>query len=525
MEKMKKMKKINWLAIGVLCAICADCEASACRLEVGSPFADRMVLQRERSVPVWGWGTPGETVTVEFAGQRKTAKIPASGKWRVDLDPLPACNEGRNLTVSQTFQASRTSQTVLSDVLVGEVWLCAGQSNMVVPRVGEHPHGSDEQGGMTAQLTRKPNIRYVVASDGEIASEECPRSGKPLVWKKFLPENLSQVDGFSAIATYFASQLHDALDIPIGIIGVYNGGTAIEPWIPRQAYAQNEGFEGERDWRILGWDEFYKTEGMKAILPEKCWKGQNRAQHQPKAIWNRQLAPLAPFAVRGLVWYQGCSNRCWPERYCKLMHLLYDGWSAAFENPGMPIYFVQLASNEPDTPLIWEQQAQFEREEPHAAMVVANDLGNIHDVHPVCKRPIGVRLAAHALKRDYGFDIQDNSPTLKSWTLNGNKFVLAFHDVKTWYAYNPDWSIQTGFEIAGPDGVFHPARIENMDGSATNAVPYKTSGRIEGRKLIVVSDEVWEPKSLRYLHQSPWRGILFNEVNLPLAAFKIQVDK
>ena len=486
-----------------------------------------MVLQRERSVPVWGWGTPGETVTVEFAGQRKVAKIPASGKWRVDLDPLSACNVGRDLAVQcvgEGAHAASSERVSLSDVLVGEVWLCAGQSNCEVPLVGEQVHFRDEQGGMTAQLTRKPNIRYVIASDGDIAPEECARSGKPLVWQKFLPENLGRGRSFSAIGTYFALQLYDALDIPIGIIGVYNGGTAIEPWIPRQAYAQNERFERERDWRILGWDEFYKTGGMKAILPEKCREGQNRAQHQPKAIWNRQLAPLTPFAVRGLIWYQGCSNRCWPERYCKLMHLLYDGWSAAFENPGMPIYFVQLASNEPDTPLIWEQQAQFEREEPHAAMVVANDLGNVHDVHPVRKRPIGVRLAAHALKRDYGFDIQDNSPTLKSWTLAGNRFVLAFHDVKTWYAYNPDWSIQTGFEIAGSDGVFHPARIENMDGGATNAAPYRTSGKIKGLELIVVSDEVRAPKFLRYLHQSPWRGILFNEVNLPLAAFRIEVQ-
>lgn len=107
-----------------------------------------------------------------------------------------------------------------------------------------------------------------------------------------MPENLGRGKSFSAIGTYFALELYDALDIPIGIIGVYNGGTAIEPWIPRQAYAQHEGFVGERDWRILGWDEFYKTEGMKAILPEKCRKDQNRAQHQPKAIWNRQLAPL-----------------------------------------------------------------------------------------------------------------------------------------------------------------------------------------------------------------------------------------
>lgn len=502
----------------ILCLAGVVVASRVLALELGAPFGDGMVLQRGRSVPVWGWAEPAQPVVVRFAGQELESRADAKGRWRIDLAPMDASREPRLLSVSSAGSSCR-----VSDVLVGEVWICAGQSNCEVPLVGANPHFSDENGGMTAQLTRKPCIRYLNASTGGIATGACERTERPLVWKRFMPENLGVEPSFSAIGVYFALQLYDFLEIPIGVIGVYNGGTSIEPWIPKAGFGLYQEFSGERDWTILDGDDFARTGGMKALRPP-IDDVHNQVHQQPSAIWNRRVAPLVPYAVRGMVWYQGCSNRYWPDRYCQLMHALYGGWKGAFENPEMSFYFVQLAPETHETTLIWRQQSQFEREEPHAAMVVANDLGNLHDVHPNRKRLVGVRLAAHALKRDYGFDIRDNSPSLTGWKVDGRRFVLSFKDVRTWRCYADDWSVDVGFEIAGEDGVFHSAWIENMNESARHPEQYKTDGRIVGRELIVVSDEVASPRRLRYLANAPWKGRLYNEVNLPLAAFEIGIE-
>ena len=469
---------------------------AAAKLELGAPFSDSAVLQQGRPVPVWGWAEPGRKITVSYNGNSSSAVVASSGKWLVRLPPMKASRVGHALRVDGDGVVE------LRDVMVGEVWLVSGQSNSAFPLNGATPHNTDAEGGMTAQLTRKPLVRYLHSFDGyNTATAACERTARPIAWRPFLPQHLSADDAFSALGVYYALELYSALEMPIGVIGAYLGATSIEPWIPASGFASLPEFKSESEWRV--------SEG-----------GGNQ---QPSALWNRKLAPLVPYAVRGVIWYQGCSNRKAPARYCRLMHALYNGWSKEFENPGLKLYFAQLAPFSPDWPALWEQQAQFEREEPHAAMAILSDLGCLTDIHPNSKRPVARRLAAHALKRDYGFNITDNSPTLTSWKLEGNRFVLSFADVKRWICYNADWSIQTGFEIAGADGAFRPARIVNMNDGATNSVMWKTDGRIVGRDLIVVSDEIAAPRQLRYLYSKPWKGCLYNEVNLPLGAFRVEL--
>ena len=206
------------------------------------------------------------------------------------------------------------------------------------------------------------------------------------------------------------------------------------------------------------------------------------------------------------------------------MHALYNGWAKEFANPGLKLYFVQLAPwGNAGIAKIQMAQAKFAAEEKNAAMAVINDVGNLKDIHPNDKRTVARRLSLHALKRDYGWDsVRDNSPTLKSWKIDGDKFVLSFNDADGWYVYNPDRSMAVGFEVCGTNGVWKTAKIVNLAESKNRNGKPQWLGPVSGRDLIVASDEVKEPAKLRYLHSSPWFGSLYNDACLPLGAFAIE---
>ena len=233
------------------------------------------------------------------------------------------------------------------------------------------------------------------------------------------------------------------------------------------------------------------------------------------------VAPWTPFAIRGFIWYQGCSNASEGHGYADKMHALYNGWAKEFKNPDLKLYFVQLAPWGFDKiATIQEGQAIFAASEKNAGMAVINDRGNLADIHPNDKETVGQRLALLALKRDYGFtNIKADSPTLKSWKIEGDKFVLSFNDVESWYLYNWDWAVSSGFEIAGEDGKFVPAKIDNL--KVKEQKGYQSNGVIQGKDLVVRADGVAQPKKLRYLFSRPWYGALHNEADLPLGAFHI----
>ena len=480
--------------------------AAQAAVTLGAPFSDGMVLQRGRSVPVWGWADAGESVMVAFAGQKLAATAGADGKWRVDLAPMEATKEGRTLEVNGVKVA---------DVLVGEVWYCCGQSNTEFPLVGNSPRFRDRQGAMVAQVTHKPFVRFAYCSNYKASATPKSRADYKVEWKKFTPENLGNAPSFSAMGVYYALELYAALDIPIGMVGSYWGGTRAEPWTPREGFAATKGCEAEAAYQPD--TKQFKPEMMKVLGYSR-----DRLVDQPMVLWNEMVEPWTPFAMRGFIWYQGCSNAKDYARYDTIMHALYNGWSKCFENPDLKLYFVQLAPwGTPIIPYIQQAQAQFEAEEKNAAMAVINDLGNLHDIHPNEKELVAKRLALHALKRDYGFTkIEDCSPTLKDWKVEGDKFVLSFNHAKGLYVYNQDRSLANGFEIAGEDGNFKPAKIVNAVASKRNGKP-SYGGTLEGAKVVVAAEGVKAPKKLRYLYSSPWFGSIYNEVNLPLGAFHI----
>ena len=494
--------------------------AASAKIELATPFADGMVLQREMEVPVWGKAEPGRKVTVEFAGRKAVTIACAKGCWKVKLPAMEASKESRTLTVTESeigwLWDSDLETVEVKDVLVGEVWMCSGQSNTDCPIWGGNPRYRDGWGALSLTSVVKPFVRLVKTP---LVASATPRYGYKAEWMKMTPE---MYDSFkknkrmpSAMGYYYALELANALDIPVGLVDSSWGGTNIDAWTPRSGYEGFKDLEGEKNWKLIdqkGW----KNEMRKG--PVSGWI------QQPTALWNGMVAAYAPMACRGFIWYQGCHNAGEYQRYCDKMHALYNGWSKEFENKALKLYFVQLAPwGNPGIANIQMAQAKFDAEEPNAGMAVINDVGNLKDIHPNDKRTVAKRLALHALKRDYGFSsVRDNSPTLKSWKVDGDKFVLSFNDAEGWYVYNPDRNVQTGMEICGADGVWKPAKIVNLAGSKGRDGKPQFNGPVNGKDLIVAADGIAAPKKLRYLHSAPWFGSLYNEVCLPLGAFEIQ---
>lgn len=488
---MKKMRKGAAAVAAAAMMACAG--AAGAKVTTAPPFGDNMVLQRGRPVAVWGRADPGEEVEVSFAGQRVKTAADAGGAWRLSLKPMPASKERRVFTVR-----GKDGRAEFRNVLVGEVWLAGGQSNMELPLWGGNPRFRDRQGAMVAQVTRRPFIRFANVSCRQWSVK--PADKLAAVWKEVSPETLA--GGFSAVAFYYALELYHALDVPVGVLAAYWGGTNIDAWTPREGLASVPALKDVLDYPVTA-----------SFKPENRRGPVTAAHQQPAVLYNRMIAPLAPYTLRGAIWYQGEHNAFEWRRYCDKMHALYNGWAAAFENPGFRLYFAQLAPwGNKDIALIQQAQAKFAAEEKNAGMAVINDVGNLSDIHPNEKETVARRLALHAFKDLYGMPgITADSPTLASYKIEGGKFVLSFNNAKSWYIYNPGRGLETGFELAGADGKFVPAAVEGV----------AKSGVIRGRELVVSAPGVPEPRHLRYLYSRPWFGSLYNEVCLPLGAFHI----
>lgn len=500
------MKNLKLFCLVAVAGAAVCCHAT---VELAEPFADGAVLQRGMKVPVWGTAEAGEKVTLTFAGRTVTAVADATGFWRIDLPEMQASSEGRVLKV-----VGDASSVEVKDVLVGEVWFCSGQSNSELPLVGGNPRFRDGKGAMRAQMIDEKLVRFCYQSNyktSAVPKKKCPMK---VEWKAFTPKNLSSFPSFSAMGVYYALELYHALDVPVGIVGTYWGGTRIEPWTPRS------GLESVKETAALANAKLYEKDAYEKL--EKKTFGQY-VSTQPSVLWNEMVAPWTPYAIRGFIWYQGCSNAGDGAKYTAKMHALYNGWAKEFENPALKLRFVQLAPwGSPVIAKIQMAQAKFALEEPNAKMAVINDRGNLHDIHPCDKETVGQRLALLALKHDYGFNLKADSPTVKEWKVEGDAFIVTFNDVSKFYVYNPDRSVDAGFEICDKDGQWHPAKIRNILSYKNKRGDTICNGPVEdGPRLVLAAEGVTEPEKLRYLHSRPWYGCVYNEVNLPLGAFEI----
>lgn len=447
-------------------------------------FGDHMVLQRDRPVAVWGHAAAGESVAVDFAGQHVTTTAAPNGAWRVELAAMPASAEPRTLTVHGQ------DTVTFRDVLVGDVWLCSGQSNMEKPLGPVHGQKPTDNYQDEIRRANHPLLRLY----------QVPWWGKPkkkqldLQWVACTPESIQATD-FSAAAYFFGRKLQAELGVPIGLIHSSFGGTQIEAWIPESGFAGDPVLRPQVHQKYFAW-----VKGVQATQ-----------------LYHSMIAPLAPYTVRGFLWYQGESNVMQAEGsvYTNQMRALIDSWRAAWGEPDAPWYYVLIAPFDyskwnsfpkletPEAlPAFWEAQARA-LSIPHTGLVVTTDLvRNVRDIHPTDKRDVGLRLARLALEETYGRKLLARSPSYAGMRPDHGRLVLTFKDagtgLKTRDGKAPDW-----FTIAGVDCHFVPATAE-----------------IKGDTVAVWSPEVRNPVAVRFGWNELAEPNLVNSAGLPAIPFR-----
>jgi sialate O-acetylesterase len=455
-----------------------------------SIIGNNMVLQRDQPVPIWGWTTPGEKISVSFAGQTLAATAEAGGRWEVRLAPLATATTPQNLVIA----ASETR--TLTNILVGEVWLCSGQSNMEKPigeKKGQQPTFNAPQelatGDAYPLLRLYRHMAHVITNT--------PARTAPGDWSVCSSNALVAKD-FSAAGYFFGRDLFTALtNVPVGLVESAWGGTRIEPWTPR------EGFRSVTSVAHL------------AETPLPAGKFTNATL--PVAMFNGMIAPIAPFAIRGALWYQGESNCMWTEdgmAYADKMRALINGWRAAWAQGDFPFYYVQVAPfryySDPKTPRVKNPDALPKLWEAQSAaltirntgMIVTTDItDDVKDIHPRNKLDVGKRLALVALAKTYGRDVEYSGPVFRAAKFRGGRAELSFTHATGLHA--KDGQPLSWFSIAGRDGIFMTAAAE-----------------IVGEKVIVSSPDVRSPLAVRFAWSELATPNLVNSAGLPCAAFR-----
>lgn len=482
--------------------------APAAGLRPDPLFSDHVVLQRDAPLPVWGTADPGTTVTVVLSGATATAEADSTGHWEVRLPPQAA---GGPFTMTIAGDGSRL---VLHDVLIGEVWLCSGQSNM------EFAVRDAKGGAAEIPRARHPGIRQFLVPH---RSELEPIESAAAEWVPCSPQT---VERFTAVGYWFARELTDSLGVAVGLLNASVGGTMIERWISRSA------LESDSLLRFIVEDSDARTrafqaarvryeEQVRAVLADstknrKLRRFQQRTPIPPKqdffppsTLYNGMIAPLVPMAIRGVIWYQGEQNAGRPDLYRHLFPTLIESWRATWNQAACPFLFVQLANYEPEPdepgPGRWAELREAQAEAldlPATGMVVALDVGESHDIHPKDKATVGRRLARLALSQVYGrTGLRARSPRFASLLIETGRARVQLVDAEPGLVAHG--GVAKGFLVAGADGRFVPARA-----------------RIDGTSLLVWSPSVKEPVAVRYGWADDPPVNVYTTDGRPLAPFR-----
>ncbi|MEI6646764.1 MAG: sialate O-acetylesterase [bacterium] len=541
--------------------ICSALLGLACFASVASAgerlarvFGDNMVLQREKPVPIWGWADKGQSVTVGFAGQKKTATAGADGRWCVLLDPLPANKMPAELIV----QGATTR--VFTNVLVGEVWVMSGQSNMEMELLASQDFQAERV------KATYPAIRHlkVMNESASFPADDLPRGD----WKfarpdryeidPFIPNDKPGGDwtvcapdtcgNYTAAGYYFARELMRALDVPVGIVNATWGGTKIEQWISADGFRSvpelkalsakvdayisttEEGrkryhayFEALKQWLPAAEAAVATGARLPAPVPEPWLSANPRQWLKPTTIFNGMIHPISPYPIRGFLWYQGEGNASENETYVQKMTALIGGWRRLWGQDEAPFYFVQLPGYTLSQRLpqggdgwasIREAQLKVSQRVPRTGMAVTIDIGDEKSIHPGNKLDVGRRLALLALARTYGKPVADSGPIYRSMKIEGDKIRIGFdHAGKGLFigektATEPPKPVASGtlkwVAIAGADKQWRWAETA-----------------VEGSELVVFASGLGSPVAVRFGYtinpQGPW---LYNLEGLPASPFR-----
>lgn len=471
----KKMRAIaRALAVLLLSPLCLYAE-----VKLPSVFTDNMVLQQSDKVNFWGWAAVGKTVSVTPSWNRKTykARTDASGRWKLEVE-TPAAGGPYEITISDGTPVK------LTNVLIGEVWVCSGQSNMEMPLKGFK--GQPILGSNEAILkSRNPNLRlYTVPRSSEITPQD---NSKPSQWKEARPETVAD---FSATAYYFGRLLQDQLEVPVGIINVSYSGSFAEAWMTPAAL---------------------QPFGIQAPAAGDTIKAVSRT---PTTLYNGMLHPLIGYGMRGCLWYQGESNYDNPEVYESLFPAMVQQWRTLWGRDTFPFYFTQIApynyaqlppyhyGGKYNSAFLRDAQRKALNQIPNSGMAVLLDAGEENNIHPANKEVAGTRLALLALGKTYGrkgFGFE--SPLYDTISIASGIAEVRFKNAPNWLtSFGKEL---TTFEIAGKDRVFYPAK----------AIINKSS-------VLVSSPQVKEPVAVRYAFKDFVQGDLFSTEGLPVTSFR-----
>jgi sialate O-acetylesterase len=463
-------------------------------------ISDNMVLQQQTTVTLWGWAKPGEKVNIKASWGKadKTVTADAGGKWSVQLKTAKA---GGPYTL-------QFNEVEIKNVLLGEVWLASGQSNMefVVARQNNNYTGVLNYQEEIASANY-PNIRMIDVGNKVANGPQENFSGQ---WKVCSPQT---VDTFSAVAYYFAKEILKETGYPVGIINSTWGGTPAESW------TKQEVLENDKDFKVI-MDRFRQQLAEYPVAIEKHkqvmekWRadtsskkggaprepmGPNNSKG-PYKLYNGMIAPVVNYTLKGVIWYQGESNSDRAYQYRRLFPAMINSWRKDWKNEDLPFYFVQISPHRSQSPEIRDAQLYTYRTVKHTGIVVTTDNGDSLDIHPRNKKVVGERLSRWALKNEYGKDIIPSGPLYTNYKVEGNKMRIAFDHADRLAAQGG--TLQE-FMIAGNDQQFVPAQAQ-----------------IEGKTVLVWSDAVQQPAAVRFAWRNFPHPNLFNKEGLPASPFK-----
>jgi sialate O-acetylesterase len=492
------MKKLLLLALVTAAPLLADVKLPAL-------ISDHMLIQQGMPVRIWGSANPGETVKVAFQSQSRTATAGTAGKWEVFLSPVPA---GGPYEMTITAANSIT----VHDILAGEVWVGSGQSNMEFPMA----HVKDFEKEIAA--ANFPDIRLFTVK--RVVTPE-PADDVQGSWSSCTPDT---VKNFSAVAYFFGRELHQTRHLPVGLIHSSWGGTPAQAWTEKSYLDDDQNLH----MYLTNWDKTLTDypaklqDYEKMVLPK--WEAQVAAakasgktppakpaapvgpghQNTPAGLYNGMIAPLTPYAIRGVIWYQGESNASANEArlYRRLFPAMIESWRKEWHEGSFPFYFVQLANFQTNGwwPVLRESQTET-LELSHTGQALAIDVGNRTDIHPTDKQTVGHRLALVALSQTYGENILSSGPTFRELTLDGPEATIWFDSVGR--GLDAKGGSLSGFAIAGSDQKFVPA-----------------TARIVENRVVVSSPEVKDPKAVRYAWADYPMATLYNRDGLPAVPFR-----
>lgn len=469
-------------------------------LKLSSLYTNNMVLQRDCPLVIRGIADAGEQVTVSIARQQLKSIAGRDGRWFVRLLPLKAGGP-YTLTVSTTKRKLQ-----YTNVLAGEVWLCSGQSNMEFRLKDAATAKAD------IPQTANPNIR--------LFHMKAKWATNAVEWEATVLDSLNHLQyytdaqwevsaqetasDFSSVAYYFGKMLQDSLKVPVGLICNAVGGSPAESWIDRSTLEYQ--FPAIlRDWRQNDFIQEW-VRGRAVLNIKKSSDKAQRHPYEPCYLYESGIAPLEKYPIKGVIWYQGESNAHNKDAHEMLFKLLVDSWRKNWENNQLPFYYVQLSSlDRPSWPAFRDSQRRMLEKIPNTGMVVSSDQGDSLDVHPICKKPIGERLARWALNKTYGCrEVLPSGPLFRGAEAHGNVVYVDFDYAQG--MMSSDRKALRTFELADVEGIYYPAKAE-----------------VVGNRLKIDSKQVKQPHYIRYGWQPFSHGNLVNSAGLPASTFRAEL--